>query len=89
LVRSRLIVSLPVVIALAAREPRAAPGESSAAPGEPSTKTSGSSVASESPSVPFEWPEEHEDSPHLSFPSAAGAVEFLKGQMDVDIALPT
>ena len=89
LVRSRLTVSLPVVVALAACEPTAAPGESTAAPVEPSTKTSGSSVASGSPSVPFEWPEEHEDSPDLSFPSAADAVEFLTGQMDVDIALPT
>lgn len=89
MVRSRLIVSLPLVVALAACEPTAAPGESTAAPVEPSRKTSGSSVASESPGVPFEWPEEHEDSPDLSFPSAADAVEFLTEQMDVDIALPT
>jgi hypothetical protein len=37
----------------------------------------------------FDWPNEHENSPDLSFPSATDAVAFLSEYMDADIALPT
>jgi hypothetical protein len=80
--RSSLIVWLPVIAAFAACEPATAPTESAA-------QTSTSSSASESPGDTFKWPNEHEDSPPLSFPSAADAVSFLSEYMDADIALPT
>lgn len=82
MVRPRLIVCLPVVVTLVACEPTGAPVA-------PSTKTPGSPVPLASSSATFEWPEEHEDAPDLSFPSAAEAVQFLAAHMGTDIALPT
>jgi hypothetical protein len=83
LVRRRLIVSLPVIVTLVACEPATAPAESVA-------QTSTSSSAPQSPRDTFKWPNEHnENSPELSFPSAAEAVTFLSEYMDGDIALPT
>jgi hypothetical protein len=78
----RLIVWLPVIAAVAACEPAAAPTESVA-------QASTSPSAQESPGSPFTWPGEHEDSTELSFPSAAEAVTFLSEYIDGDIALPT
>jgi hypothetical protein len=83
LVRRKLIVWLPVLAALAACEPAAAPTESVA-------QASNSPNAQESPAGTFKWPNEHdENSPELSFPSAGDAVSFLSEHMDADIALPT
>jgi hypothetical protein len=81
LLRPRLIVWLPVLVLLAACEATTSPVGRSA-------QTPASSVAA-SPSGAFDWPGEHEDSPDLSFPSAADAVRFLAAHLDADIALPT
>jgi hypothetical protein len=76
-------VWVPLVAALAACEPAAAPAGSVA-------QASTSPSAQESPGGTFKWPSEHEEnSPDLSFPSAAEAVTFLSKYMDGDIALPT
>ena len=80
--RIPFIVSLPVIAALAACEPATAPTESVA-------QASTSSSAPESPGDTFVWPDELEDAPELSFPSAADAIAFLSQHMDADIALPT
>jgi hypothetical protein len=76
------MVSLPLIAALAGCEPATAPTESVA-------QTSTSSSAPESPGDTFVWPRELENSPELSFPSAADAVTFLSQYMDADLALPT
>jgi hypothetical protein len=76
------MVSLPLIAALAGCEPATAPTESIA-------QTSTSSSAPESPGDTFVWPRELENSPELSFPSAADAVTFLSHHMDADLALPT
>ena len=83
MVRRRFIVSLPVVVVLAACEPTTAP---TLAPLQTSTP---SLPAQSSGAAPFRWPGEHEESPDLSFPSAIDAVMFLSEHMDGDIALPT
>lgn len=83
MVRRRLIVWLPVLVVLSACEPTTAP---TLAPMQPSTP---SLPAGSSGATPFQWPGEHEESPDLSFPSAADAVSFLSEHMDADIALPT
>jgi hypothetical protein len=83
LVRRRLIVSLPVVVVLAACQPTTAPTR---APMQASTS---SVPAQSSGATTFQWPGELEESPDLSFPSAADAVAFLSRHMDGDIALPT
>lgn len=80
MVGRRLIVWLPVVIALAACESTTAPT---------GTLTQTATPSGTAGATTFQWPNEHEDSPDLSFPSAADAVKFLSEHMDGDIALPT
>jgi hypothetical protein len=77
----KLIVWLPVVVALTACEPTTAP--------TPMQASTPPVPAGSSDTIPFEWPGEHEDSPSLSFPSATDAVTFLSEHMDADITLPT
>jgi hypothetical protein len=77
-----LILWLPVIAALAACEPATAPTDSVA---QASIRPS----AQVSPGGTFKWPNEHENSPELSFPSAADAVAFLNAYMTTDLALPT
>lgn len=77
----KLIIWLPVVVALTACEPTTAP--------TPMHASTPSVPAGSSDRIPFKWPGEHEDSPSLSFPSATDAVTFLSEHMDADITLPT
>jgi hypothetical protein len=59
------------------------------------TSGGGETTGGTSPSAPshgvttFTWPDEHKNSPPLSFPSAADAATFLSEYVDADIALPT
>jgi hypothetical protein len=78
----RRLVWLPVLVVLAACEPTP--------PTRPPTRASTPSLpAQPSGATTFQWPGELEESPDLSFPSAADAVAFLSRHMDGDIALPT
>lgn len=80
MLRRRLIVSVPIVVVLAACKPMV---PTSAPIQTPTSPIPASGVP------PAEWPSEHEGSPDLSFPSATDAVTFLSEHMDADIALPT
>jgi hypothetical protein len=89
-VRIRTAVALLTITSLAAcGESGSPPGLIGATGGGGETTGGTSSRAPQSPGGTFKWPDELENSPALSFPSAADAVAFLGEYMDGDIALPT
>jgi hypothetical protein len=89
-VRIRTAVALLTITSLAAcGESGSPPGLIGATGGGGETTGGTSSRAPQSPGGTFKWPDELENSPALSFSSAADAVAFLGEYMDGDIALPT